>query len=146
MYAMRALCILTVAALGLAGCVAEPEPAVTLDGVAVRVLLADTAEERSRGLQGHDALADGEGMLFVFDDVAVRTFAMKDVAFPIDVVFIADDMTVSGIEPLDPGDARLVSSPGPSPYVIELSQGWAAEQGIAVGSTLEVADLPQGGN
>jgi uncharacterized membrane protein (UPF0127 family) len=100
----------------------------------VRVEVAEDDQARSRGLQDHEPLKPGEGMLFVFTDGAIRTFAMKEVAFPIDVVFIGDVLTVSAIEPLDPGDERLVRSPGPSPYVIELPQGWAAENGIIVGS------------
>jgi hypothetical protein len=75
-------------------------------------------------------------MLFVFPDPAIRTFAMKDVTFPIDVLFIGVDSKVSAVEPLDPGDGLPVSSPGPCIYVIELPQGWAAEQGIGVGSEL----------
>lgn len=111
---------------------------MSLDGVDVRVTVADEPEEWGRGLQGYDELEDGEGMLFAFDEVAVRTFAMKEVTFSIDVVFVAEDGTVSAVEPLDPGDTRLVTSPGPSRYVIELPQGWAAENGIDVGSELVV--------
>lgn len=139
-------CAISVFVLGLiavavqAGCApvdpAPPEERMTtmLGGIEVRVTLADDADERSRGLQGHEPLEPGEGMLFVFTDSAIRTFAMKEVAFPIDVVFIGRDLTVSAIEPLEPGDERLVRSPGPSSYVIELPQGWAAENGIVIGS------------
>lgn len=113
---------------------------MTLDAAEVRVFVADEAGERSRGLQGYEALEPGEGMLFIFDEASERTFAMKDVTFPIDVVFVGADSTVTAIEPLDPGDTRLVTSPGPAPYVLELPQGWAAEQGIGVGSVLELPD------
>jgi uncharacterized membrane protein (UPF0127 family) len=111
---------------------------VTLGGVEVLCAVADDRAERSLGLQGRESLAAGEGMLFVFDGVTERTFAMKDVSFPIDVVFVGTDMLISAIEPLDPGDTRLVTSPGPCPYVVELSQGWAADQGIAIGDALVV--------
>jgi uncharacterized membrane protein (UPF0127 family) len=107
---------------------------VTLDGVPVEVEIADSSAERSLGLQEHQPLAPGEGMLFVFPGAEPRTFAMKEVSFPIDVLFIAEDMTVSAVEPLSPGDARLVSSPGRSSDVLELPQGWAVERGIGVGS------------
>lgn len=107
---------------------------MTLGGVEVRVEIAREEAERSRGLQDHEPLAPGEGMLFVFGEAGVRTFAMKEVAFPIDVVFVGEDLTVIAVEPLSPGESRLVTSPGPSTYVIELPQGWAGENGIAVGS------------
>ena len=41
-------------------------PEVRLDAVAVRVELAQTAAERTRGLGGHAPLGADEGMLFVF--------------------------------------------------------------------------------
>ena len=117
----------------LTGCAASARSTVTLGGTEVQVLVADDDDERSRGLQGYDPLPEGEGMLFVYDDAVVRTFAMKQVAFPIDVLFVGEDLTITAIEPLDPGDMRLVSSPGPCGYVVELRQGWAAGQGIAIG-------------
>lgn len=140
MYAMRIGVVLALLTCALSGCAPMRETLVTLDGIEVQVEVADNPAERSRGLQGHDQLVAGEGMLFIFEDAAPRTFAMKDVSFPIDVVFIAEDGTVSAIEPLDPGDTRLVSSPGPCRYVVELPQGWAAREGIVVGSAFEVAE------
>jgi len=44
------------------------------------------------------------------------------------------------MEPLDPGDTGVVVSPGPSAYVIELPQGWAEENGIAVGTSFEFTE------
>lgn len=129
---------LALVASGITGCAEKAGDAVVLGGQDVQVFVADSDEERSNGLQGYDGLEDGEGMLFVFDDLAVRYFTMKDVSFPIDVVFFAEDLTVSAIVPLEPGGADVIGSPGPSPYVLELPQGWAEEHDIAVGSTLEV--------
>lgn len=124
--------------LAATGCVPAPSPTVALGGEELSVLVADEPEEWGRGLQGYGELQPGEGMLFDFGTAEERTFAMKDVGFPIDVVFIAEDMTVSAVEPLEPGDTRLVTSPGPAPYVLELPQGWAEEHGIGVGSELEI--------
>lgn len=135
MQAIRVLSLIALAGL-LGACTPTPPDApVTLDGVPVEVVVADDMDEWTRGLQGYESLEDGEGMLFDFGSAASRTFVMRDVSFPIDVVFIAEDETVSAIEPLDPGDARLVTSPSPSAYVIELPQGWADENGIGVGDT-----------
>lgn len=136
MYAMRIVIVSLAVAVGVSGCVPAAPDTVTLGGAEVHVIVADEPEEWGRGLQGYDELEPGEGMLFDFGTAEPRTFAMKEVTFPIDVVFIAEDLTVSGIEPLDPGDTRRVMSPGPSPYVLELPQGWAEEQGIEVGAEL----------
>jgi uncharacterized membrane protein (UPF0127 family) len=125
------------------GCSGSPEERleIRLDGVPVEVVVAETAAERLRGLQGSDPLGDGEGMLFVWEESGSRTFAMKDVSFPIDVIFFDESLQVSAIEPLDPGDTRRVTSPGPAPYVLETAQGWADEAGISIGDTLDVGEL-----
>lgn len=136
----HALAITTLAlVLVLVGCASAPEAQVTLGGTEVRVLVADTSDERARGLQGRRSLDPGEGMLFVFDDLEVRTFAMKEVTFPIDVVFIGADMRVTAIESLDPGDTRHVTGPAASAYVLELPQGWAEAEDIGIGSVFAVA-------
>lgn len=134
------LVLVALSLVALAACSARPEDAITLGGNEVRVYVADSQAERSQGLQGYDELADGEGMLFIFDDLVVRRFTMKDVTFPIDVVFVAEDLTVSAIVPLNPGGTDIVASPSPSPYVLELPQGWAADHGIAVGAELSVPE------
>lgn len=124
----------------MSACAASDTPVVHLNGIPIAVEIADDEAERTHGLQDHEALHAGEGMLFVFEDVAPRTFAMKDVSFPIDVLFFDESLRVSAVEPLDPGDAHVVTSPGPSPYVLELPQGWAAEQGLGPGAALEVEE------
>jgi hypothetical protein len=128
--------------LAIAGCAGDggTTDLVRLDGVPIEVSVADTSAEHLRGLQGADPLDDGEGMLFVWDEAAVRTFAMKDVSFPIDVIFFDESLRVSAVEPLDPGDEERVTSPGPSPYVLETPQGWAERAGIAIGAQLQIEE------
>lgn len=134
MKAFRGAIPLLAAVLLLAGCHAPVVPRVTLGGQRIEPYLADTMAERSKGLQGFDGLAEGEAMVFVYPNAAVRTFGMKGVGFPIDIAFIGTDNTVSEIVSLDPGDTTKVSSPGPCRYVVELPRGWAAKHGIGVGS------------
>lgn len=139
MDAIRIVSVLAITCL-LAACTPATDAPVTLDGIPVDVIIADDMQEWSRGLQGYERLEAGRGMLFDFGSAASRTFAMKDVTFPIDVVFIAEDGTVSAIEPLDPGDTRFVTSPSASVYAIELPQGWAEENGIEVGDAFTYAE------
>ena len=40
---------------------------------------------------GYDAISEGEGMLFVWDEPADRVFEIKDVEYALDVIFIAED-------------------------------------------------------
>ena len=60
----------------------------------VRVEVAVTAEQKSRGLAGRENLAEGEGMMFVFDQPGQYGFWMKGMKFPLDFVWIADNKVV----------------------------------------------------
>lgn len=84
----------------------------TLGTVDARV--ADTPRERCVGLSETASLAPDEGMVFVFGGVADRTFVMRDMAFPLDIIFVGEDRRVTRVvsapteEPPTPG-----TRPGP---------------------------------
>jgi uncharacterized membrane protein (UPF0127 family) len=112
-------------------------------GVTVPVEVADTNVERSRGLSGRDGLAEGSGMLFVFDDQRVRTFWMKEMLFSIDIIWIADGKVIGFVEraeppsgPDDPLD--LLVSPSPADYVLEVDAGFVDAHQVAVGQAVMV--------
>ena len=52
------------------------------------VELALSPEERRQGLSGHKPLKDKEGMLFVFEKPDTYGFWMKDMLFPLDILWI----------------------------------------------------------
>ncbi len=64
----------------------------------VRVTVADTLDERIQGLSGVASLSDLEGKLFIFDQNDYHGIWMKDMLFPIDIVWINDDLEVVHIE------------------------------------------------
>ncbi len=55
------------------------------------VEVASTTISRVRGLSGRNGLAENEGMFFIFDELGTNGFWMKDVKFPIDIIWIAGD-------------------------------------------------------
>jgi uncharacterized membrane protein (UPF0127 family) len=114
-----------------------PTATVRLAGNKVTVAVADTALRVRWGLQGRDTLADGEGMLFVYDPPARRTFSRSGVPFALDVVFAGSDGRVLAIAPLDDGHPTA-ASPGPVRWVVELPGGWCSRNGVEPGARLEV--------
>lgn len=64
-----------------------------------------TEAEKSEGLSNRDSLTDDQGMLFDFSDDPQKelTFNSFDMKFPIDIIFINQDMEVCAIDTLDPG-------------------------------------------
>lgn len=67
---------------------------IKIAGKILKVELALTPEEREQGLSGRDKLNEDEGMLFVFDHVDKYSFWMKDMNFPIDIIWISSDLKV----------------------------------------------------
>ncbi len=129
------------AALALAGCRDRgPVAVIRGPGAAVEVSLevAATPAERERGLMYRTSLAEGRGMLFVFDADGNQSFWMKNTLIPLDMLFIARDGTVAGIHanatPLSTADIAVGM---PSRYVLEVPGGWAARHGISAGARVE---------
>lgn len=103
---------------------------------AVSVEVADTNEERAQGLSGRERLALGTGMLFVFEEPGIYGFWMKDMKFPIDIVWIDENWIVIGVErEVEPKTfPKPFYPPSEVLYVLELNSGVAAELGIDMGS------------
>lgn len=56
--------------------------------------VAETEEDRKKGLQGVTDLPIDEGMLFVFDKETEQTFWMKNTPIPLAICFISEDMEI----------------------------------------------------
>jgi len=129
------------AALALAGCRDRgPVAVIRGPGAAVEVSLevAATPAERERGLMYRTSLAEGRGMLFVFDEDRNHSFWMKNTLIPLDLLFIARDGTVVGIHAnAKPLSTANIAVGKPSRYVLEVPGGWAARHGIAAGARVE---------
>jgi uncharacterized membrane protein (UPF0127 family) len=111
----------------------------------VDVQVADTADERYTGLSDTEALAADEGMLFVFRTEGERAFVMRDMAFPLDIVFVAADGTITAIHeaPLPaPGtdESDLTRYRGRAKWVLEVNRNWTDRHGVTVGDRVLVND------
>jgi len=106
----------------------------------VDVRVADTERERYVGLSKTDSLAAGDGMLFVFPESDRHEFVMRDMDFPLDIVFVAPNGTITTIRHAPvPGDASGDGSyPGTGQYVLEVPRGYTNATGIEVGDRVVV--------
>lgn len=113
---------------------------VTLGNTQYILEVADTPMLRERGLSYRTSLAPQTGMLFVFDTPGVLKFWMKDMNFPIDIIWLDADKKVVHIEhSLSPQTYPQSFGPDiPTQYVIELGAGEAQKTGIKVGSRVSI--------
>jgi uncharacterized protein len=99
----------------------------------IKIEIARTPVERSRGLMFREELPDGRGMLFVFDDVDILNFWMKNTPEPLDIIYIAAGGKVVSIQSGVPYSTDPVPSGGPAQYVLELARGQAELIGLKPG-------------
>ena len=106
--------------------------------------LAETPEKRTQGLSGRPVLEDGTGMLFVFQEERQHTFWMKDMRFPLDMIWINSECALADIIPdipHPPPDQKNSALPTYSPsapgsFVLELNAGVAAASGLQTGDMM----------
>ena len=136
----------------------HPNASVALpDGTVYQVQIADTPALRDLGLGNLPALGTREGMLFVFPDASRPIFWMKDMKFPIDIVWLKKGKGVEGLEsfevvdkeqnapvPPDPANPDLRYLPeADADLVLELPAGAFAAHHLANGDHLDIR-LPAG--
>ncbi len=99
---------------------------VTIGKTSISATIADTDDKRVRGLSGRAELQPNEGMLFVFDEPGMHGFWMKDMNFPIDIMWIDEEFMIIGITEniATTTYPTLFYPPEPVKYVIEVSAGF----------------------
>lgn len=114
---------------------------IELAGQNIKVELALTLADQEKGLGGRASLGENQGMLFAFDHLDRYHFWMKDMKFPLDMIWIGEDMKVVYIKK----DATPESYPqsfGPSisddfaKYVLEINAGFADKNNLKVGDSV----------
>lgn len=110
----------------------------TLGVVSARV--ADDPQERYTGLSETESLGPNEGMLFVYPDEDTRTFVMRSMSFPIDIVFVDANGTITEIyhAPVEADNEDLTPYTGHGKWVLEVPYNWTVDNGVEVGDQIEV--------
>ena len=116
----------------------------TTDGEArtLSVWIAESAEDRGRGLMEVTDLGDADGMLFVFESEGLHRFYMWQTPMPLDIAFLAGDGTFvarAAMEPcLEPSAASCARYAPNVPYLLalEVPAGTLDDLGVGPGAKL----------
>jgi len=105
----------------------------------VDVRVADTDEKRYVGLSETDDLSMGEGMLFVHETEGIQAYVMRNMSFPLDIVFVEADGTIGRVvhASVDGANAPYRAR---AKYVLEVPRGWANATGVAAGDRVAVPE------
>ena len=116
------------------------EPTVIINSVRIPVLLAKTNEEIQKGLSGSPALDNKKGMLFIFAQPFVYKFWMKDMSFPLDIIWINNgkvvDISKNTSNIFDPANPRFYKPSKPAQFVLEVNANFASNHQIKVGDAV----------
>jgi len=106
----------------------------------VKAEVSMTPESREKGLSGRVGLLDGEGMLFIFDKPGFYNFWMKDMNFPIDIIWISENLEIADItENVEPKSfPKTFSASKPARFVLEVNAGWAEKHSVKTGANVKV--------
>jgi len=97
------------------------------------VLLCDTMQSRTRGLQGFRKLQANEAALFIFDNQEKVTFWMGSVSYAIDIIFVGpDEKVVRTYADCRPGSRDLYPSGRAIKWVVETAAGSGIKTGDRV--------------
>lgn len=114
---------------------------VLIGGKNIKMDVSDDDCKRELGFSGRKSLSDGGGMMFIFDKEGSYGFWMKDMNFPIDILWVDDGYNITGIEknikpetyPEAFGEKYLAK------YVLELKAGFSDENNIKVGNKISIS-------
>ena len=112
-----------------------------INGHTFSLYLAKTASEQEVGLAKYKSLAQNQGMLFLFGKSDYYSFWMKDMRFPIDIIFISNDKIVDIFPnvPIATSEALpTYATSEKADKVLEINAGLSAKYNIKVGTLVKL--------
>jgi uncharacterized membrane protein (UPF0127 family) len=113
---------------------------ITIGSTSVQASVADTMAERIKGLSDTPYMPVGVVKLFVFNAAGEQSIWMKDMNYPLDIIWTEKDGTIVHIEKNVSPDTypKSFSSPKPAWYVVEANAGFVASSSIKLGDKLSL--------
>lgn len=111
---------------------------ITIHSTKIDAEVVQTDAARAKGLSGRQCIEPNRGMLFVFGKPGQYPFWMKDMKFPIDILWLDENQKAVHIEQnLAPSTyPTTYTSAEPALFVLELQAGRAKELNITRGTPI----------
>lgn len=120
-------------------------PSVTIKGHTFTLMVAKTAKERENGLSTKSSLDKNAGMLFVFDGPGYYPFWMKNVKFPIDILYVNKDSIVTihqNAQPVTGNESpQIYKSIEQADKVLEINAGLSESYGFKENDSVKFQNL-----
>ena len=100
--------------------------------------IADNDYERQRGLMDRRSMKENHAMLFIFPNMQLRSFYMKNTYIALDIIYIDDANKIVSIQKnAKPLNETSLPSKAPAKYVLEIKGGLSDQLGIAEGDRID---------
>jgi uncharacterized membrane protein (UPF0127 family) len=112
--------------------------------VSVAAEMAETPEERSKGLMYRTSMGELEAMIFSFERSARQTFWMYHTRIPLTVIFLDDGLKIVDIQNMapcpgeDPGACPVYTSRVNARHAIEVNQGFVEKYRVKFGDYITI--------
>jgi len=103
-----------------------------------RLKIANTPAQRAEGLGARTSMAAHDGMLFDYNAPVKSCFWMKDMLFPLDIIWLDSNRKVVHVQPdLSPKTyPNTYCTPVAAQYVVELNAGQAQSAGLSASAAV----------
>jgi uncharacterized membrane protein (UPF0127 family) len=118
---------------------ARPTTTLQINGREITAEVVTSSADLYHGLSGRANLCTDCGMLFVFNDDQNRDFVMRNMKFPLDIIFINQHQIqkiAANLPPEGNLPNTIYSSDSPADQVLEVNAGYTQRQGIKIGDTV----------
>jgi hypothetical protein len=113
------------------------------NGTAIEVFIPHTDGLKLMGLSATRPLAENQGMLFVYESDDFWGIWMKDMHYPIDIIWLDESLRIVHIEQgVDPSTyPRVFAPPVPARYILEVASGVAEKNNLRLRDSV-FCDVP----
>ncbi len=95
--------------------------------VKIDIEIADDDSQTTKGLMYRRSMKENQGMLFIFPEIEIRSFWMKNTYIPLDLIFLDENRIIVHIhENAQPRTKGSLPSIKPAKYVLEVNAGFSA--------------------
>jgi uncharacterized membrane protein (UPF0127 family) len=103
----------------------------------IDVELAETDDERAKGLMDRKSMTDDQGMLFIFSEPEEQSFWMKNTYISLDIIYVDENREIVSIQKYaTPLSEESLPSFKKAMYVVEVNAGFCDKYHVAFGDKI----------
>jgi hypothetical protein len=117
---------------------------ISVSGKKITVEIADSLPKKLLGLMFRKSLGENDGMLFIFGKTSRHSLWMANVCFPIEAVFIDEQLKIVEIMHLEPCKSIFCPTYRPksaAKYILELNEGFTSKNSIKTGAKVDLGKI-----